>query len=162
MEALPWFWIWIIAAALLFIGEMLTLSFFLLPFAVGAVAAAICNAVGLDLVWQIVVFIAVSVVALVALRPLARRWTRKAGATKVGAERLVGLQGKVIEGQSQTGLFRVVVDGEPWNAATTDDTTLKPGTFIEVLAVNSNMLLVKALPQDPSSETTGAESTALS
>ncbi len=73
MEALPWFWIWIVAAAVLFIGEMLSLSFFLLPFAVGAVVAAVISVTGLDLVWQLVAFFAVSIVVLAALRPFARR-----------------------------------------------------------------------------------------
>lgn len=143
MEAIPWFWVWIVAAAILFIGEMLSLSFFMLPFAVGAVFAAILNAFGFDLVWQVIIFIVASVTSLLALRPLARRWTRKSSTIKVGAERLVGMHGAVIEGQSQAGDFRVLVGGEPWNAATADATQLQPGTLVEVLAVNSNILLVK-------------------
>lgn len=145
MEAIPWIWIWTIAAAILFIGEMLSLSFFLLPFAVGAVIAAIFSAIGLDLVWQVVVFIVASVISLFALRPLARRWTRKGGNVKAGAERLVGMQGKVVEGQSQTGEFRVVVGGEHWNASTEEGKRLEPKTTIEVIAINSNTLLVKTL-----------------
>ena len=148
MDAMPWFWIWIIAAAVLFIGEMLSLSFFLLPFAIGAVVAAILNAVGLDLVWQVVVFIVVSIIALFALRPFARRITKKASDVKAGAERLVGMNGAVIEGRSKAREFRVMVGGEPWNASTSEGTDLEPGTPIEVLAVNSNSLVVKALPQE--------------
>lgn len=151
MDASTWFWVWIIAAALLFIGEMLSLSFFMLPFAVGAVVAAVLNAIGLDLVWQIVVFIVVSVASLFALRPLARRWTRHGEKTKVGAERLVGMRGKVVEGKSQSGLFRVIVEGEPWNATTEEGVVLEPGTDIEVLLVSSNTLIVKALSADASS-----------
>lgn len=145
MEAIPWFWIWIILAAVLFVIEMLTLSFFILPFAVGGLAAAITNAIGLDLVWQVVIFIAVSAISLVALRPLARRLTRKGADVKVGAERLVGMRGKVVEGESQTGEFRVIVGGEPWNAVTEEGTKLTPETAVEVLAVNSNTLIVKSV-----------------
>ncbi|MCL2806705.1 MAG: NfeD family protein [Coriobacteriia bacterium] len=152
MEELPWFWIWIVAAAVLFIGEMLSLSFFLLPFAIGAVVAAICNALGLELVWQIIVFIVVSAVSLAALRPFARRITKKASGAKAGAERLVGMKGAVIEGQSATRDFRVKVDGEPWNASAASGATLVPGTPIEVLAVNSNSLVVEALPQKDQSD----------
>lgn len=143
MEALPWFWIWVILAAILFIFEMLSLSLYLLPFAVGALVAAICNAIGLELVWQVVVFIVASVVCLIAMRPLAKRLTRKGADVKVGAERLVGLKGKVVEGGTKAGEFRVVVEGEPWNALTHDGTTLLPDALIEVLEVRSNTLLVK-------------------
>ena len=145
MEAIPWFWVWIILAALLFIGEMLSLSFFMLPFAVGAVLAAIFNVLEFDLVWQIIVFIVTSIVSLIALRPLARRLTRGGSDAKVGAERLVGMQGVVVEGQSQAGGFRVLVDREPWNASADDNAQLEIGTDIEVLAVNSNSLIVKKL-----------------
>ena len=148
MDALPWFWIWIIAAAVLFIGEMLSLSFFLLPFAIGAVVAAVLNAFGVAFVWQVVVFVIVSVIALVALRPFAHRITKKASHVKAGAERLVGMQGAVVKGQSATREFRVMVGGELWNASTTDGIKLEPGVAIEVLAVNSNSLVVKALPQE--------------
>lgn len=149
MEALPWFWIWILAAAVLLIGEMLSLSFFLLPFAIGAIIAAIISFFGLDLVWQIIVFFVVSIGALAALRPFARRITRKAKTAKVGVERLVGMQGVVVEGQSQAGEFRVVVGGEPWNARTSDGTRLAPDTVVEVHAVKSNSLLVSTLTAEP-------------
>ena len=155
MDAMPWFWIWIIAAAVLFIGEMLSLSFFLLPFAIGAVVAAILNALGMDLVWQVVAFIVVSAVTLAALRPFARRITKKASHTKAGAERLVGMQGAVVEGQSSALEFRVVVGGEPWNARTAEGYKPKPGTPIEVLAVDSNSLIVMVLPQADLEATTG-------
>ncbi len=145
MEALPWFWIWVILAAVLFVGEMLTLSFFLLPFAVGAALAAITGALGLDLLWQFIVFVVSSVICLFAMRPLAKRLTRKGEDVKVGVERLVGVEGKVVEGQSGAGEFRVVVQGEPWNASAESAARLEPGTAVVVLAVKSNSLLVRAL-----------------
>jgi len=144
---MPWFWIWVIAAALLFIGEMLSLSFFLLPFAIGAVVAAILNALGLDLTWQIIAFIVVSGIALAALRPFARKITQKASHAKAGAERLIGMRGSVVEGQSSALDFRVVVGGEPWNARTPEGIKLRPGALIEVLAVDSNSLVVRVLAQ---------------
>ena len=147
MEAIPWFWIWIVLAALLFIGEMLSLSFFLLPFAIGAVFAAILNAVGLSLSWQLTAFIVISAISLAALRPFARKITKKASHTKAGAERLIGMQGAVVEGQSAALEFRVIVGGEPWNARTPEGFKPKLGTTVEVLAIDSNSLIVRALPQ---------------
>jgi len=147
VDALPWFWIWIVAAAALFIGEMLSLSFFLLPFAIGAVFAAIFNVIGLSLPWQLAIFIVVSGIALAALRPFARKITKKASHAKAGAERLIGMYGAVVEGQSAALEFRVVVGGEPWNARTPEGFKPKVGTTVEVLAIDSNSLVVRALPQ---------------
>ena len=38
---LSWFWFWVILAVILFVGEIFTAGFFLLPFSLGAVAAAL-------------------------------------------------------------------------------------------------------------------------
>ena len=97
METIPWFWVWVVLAAALSVGEMLTTSFFMLPFALGAAVAALIEAFGGDLVWQWVVFTVVSVVALILFRPLARRITPTT-TQKSGVDRLIGMSGKVIEG----------------------------------------------------------------
>lgn len=143
MEALPWLWIWIVLAAVLLIIEMLSLSFFILPFAVGAALAAVACGFGVELIWQAVIFVVASIISLFAMRPLAKRLTKKGGNAKVGAERLVGLKGKVIEGGTKAGEFRIVVNGEPWNVYTSDGATLPVDTIVEVVEVKGNSLLVK-------------------
>ena len=155
MEALPWFWIWIVLAAALCVGEMLTASFFMLPFAVGAGAAALANAVGAPLWMQFLLLVAVSITALVTLRPLANL-VSKGSSEKAGAERLVGGIGVVIEsgvgdistgGSSTKGReFRVLVERDEWNATCSDNAALAVGTEIEVLRVEGAHLVVKKRP----------------
>ena len=115
-----WFWLWLVAAAALFISEMLSATLFLLPFAVGAIAAWIFNMLGLGIVWQWLVFLVVSIISLVALRPLARRLS--SGPTvKSGVDRLIGLDAVIIDQPAPLGLRRAKVDGEVWNVG------LEPG-----------------------------------
>ena len=38
---MPWIWFWVILAAVLVVGEIFTAGFFLLPFGVGAMVAAL-------------------------------------------------------------------------------------------------------------------------
>ena len=64
-------WIWAALAIIFFIAEVFTLGFFLVCFGIGAVAAALLALLGFDVIWQLVIFIAVSLVALAFLRPLA-------------------------------------------------------------------------------------------
>ncbi|HVS28777.1 MAG TPA: NfeD family protein, partial [Solirubrobacteraceae bacterium] len=64
--------IWIIAACVLAVGEMLTMSFFLAPFAAGALLAAVVSVVGAGDAVTWAVFFVVSLLMLGALRPIAR------------------------------------------------------------------------------------------
>ena len=73
---LSWFWFWVILAVILFVGEIFTAGFFLLPFSLGAVAAALAAWFGLSLVWQWGIFLLVSVPALLLLKRFADRVTR--------------------------------------------------------------------------------------
>jgi len=141
METIPWFWVWVVLAAALSVGEMLTTSFFMLPFALGAAVAALIEAFGGDLVWQWVVFTVVSVVALILFRPLARRITPTA-TQKSGVDRLIGMSGKVIEGQSLAGEGRARVSTEVWNVVTEDGGRPPVDSTIEVLAVEGAHLIV--------------------
>jgi membrane protein implicated in regulation of membrane protease activity len=162
MESLPWFWIWVILAAVLCVGEMLAASFFMLPFAIGAGTAAIASALNAPLWLQFVVMIAVSVIALILIRPLARRITRN-NVEKTGVDRLVGRVGVVIErggslgggnlggdrSRSETGSFTpgsefcVSVERDEWNAVCDNGATLPPGAEIEVLRVEGAHLVVQ-------------------
>ena len=152
MEALPWFWVWIALAAILFIGEMFTLSFFLLPFAIGAAVAAIANVFGADLVVQWVLFILVSLVALIALRPVANRISNPVNVPS-GAERLIGSVGEVIEGKAPEGLVRIRVEREEWNASVEDGGAVAIGSKVKVTAIEGTRLEV--VPWDGQEE--GAE-----
>ena len=164
MGAINWFWIWVVLAAVLCVGEMLSLSFFMLPFAVGALFAAIANAFKADLIIQWVVFIVVSVIALIALRPVARRITRRSANVKSGAERLVDSVGEVIEGRAPDGLVRVRVERDEWNASVEGGGHLAVGTRIQVIGIDGTRLIIipyedpanskdPADPADPAKET---------
>jgi membrane protein implicated in regulation of membrane protease activity len=144
MDVIPWSWIWLGLAALLYVGEMLTVTFFLLPFAIGATVAAIAAFLGAELWLQWVLMVAVSVVALLVVRPVAKKLTAKAAPEKSGVDRLIGMTGHIIEGKSLAGEERARVDREVWNVTTEDDTQLAPDTKIKVLKVDGAHLIVEA------------------
>jgi len=141
MEALPWFWIWVMLAAGLCIGEMFSLSFYLLPFAVGALAAAIANVLGADLIVQWVLSVAVSIIALAALRPVAKR-TTKSVKVRSGVERLIDSVGEVIEGNAPEGLLRIRVEREEWNAEIEGGGKASIGSKVRVTAIDGTRLMV--------------------
>lgn len=60
---------WAVMAALAFVGELLTVSFFLLFFSIGAVVALGASLLGLGLAAQTAGFVLASVLSMVVLRP---------------------------------------------------------------------------------------------
>jgi len=149
MDAMAiFFWVWITLAASLFIGEMLTATFFLLPFAIGSVAALIVNMLQLGIIWQWVAFLAVSIIALAICRPLARYLTRGAQ-VRTGVDRLIGAEALIINQPAPAGLYRAKVDGDHWNVELDPEYPnpygLQVGERVEVVRIDGTRLVVRRI-----------------
>ena len=133
---------WLIAAAILGIGEVATTGFFLAPFAVGALVAALAAAAGAGVVVSGTVFLAVSTVAFLALRPIARRHLKLPAQLRTGTAALVGKTGTVVETvTADAGCVRI--DGEVWTARPYDaDETFEAGQRVQVLQIRGATALV--------------------
>ena len=136
-------WIyWMIAAGVLAVGEMATLSFFLGPVAVAAVAAALAALIGAGVALQWIVFILVSVASVLVLRPVARRHLRTPAQLRTGAAALVGCRAVVLERVDGDGGM-VKLGGEVWSARAYDeDDVMEPGKHVEVLKIDGATALV--------------------
>lgn len=142
-----WRWIWLTAGVAFVVGEMSTAgAFFLLPFGVGAASAAVLAFLDVSLGWEWIVFLAVSVATLAALRPLARRLeVQTPMQSGVGASRWEGRLGVVLSeippGPSASGSVRV--DREDWRAESADGRPIGEGTTVRVVAVEGTRLVVE-------------------
>ena len=133
---------WLIAAVILAVGEVLTLGFFLAPFAFGALVAALVAAAGGNLVLSGLVFLAVSSVSFLTLRPVARRHARLPAQLRTGTAALVGKTGVVLEAVSDDG-GSVRIDGEVWTARAFDEgETFEAGERVHVLQIRGATALV--------------------
>jgi membrane protein implicated in regulation of membrane protease activity len=131
-----------VAAGLLAVGEIFTLSFFLGPISVAAVTAAIVALVGGGLAVQWLVFIAVSLASLAVLRPIARRHLRTPAQIRTGTAALVGGTAVVVERVDRDG-GQVKLAGEIWTARAYDeDEVYEPGARVEVLKIDGATALV--------------------
>lgn len=139
-----WRWIWIVTAAVFSVGEMATPgSFFLLPFAVGALVAGILAFASVGVATEWIVFLLVSVATFAALRPLARRLDRSALDHGIGARRLTGNRGTVVRdipGQTEIGLVRI--DREEWRAQSADGSAIPAGATVRVADVQGTRVIV--------------------
>jgi membrane protein implicated in regulation of membrane protease activity len=138
----PGWAIWLILAALLAAGEVVTTGFILGPLAVAAALAALAAAIGLGVAVAVIVFIAASVASLVVLRPIAKRHLRTPAALRTGTAALVGAPAYVLERVDSFG-GRVKIGGEVWSArAFFDDQVIEPGARVEVAKIEGATALV--------------------
>src|SRR6266480_7868599 len=137
--------VWIIAAVVLAVGEMLTLSFFLAPFSAGALLAALVSAVGGGLIASWAVFIMTSLLLLLVVRPIARAHRRQPAQLRTGTAALVGGKGMVVEriaNLEAVGAIRLD-NGEVWTARSYDeDHTFDIGERVEVIEIRVATALV--------------------
>lgn len=133
---------WMIAAGVLAVGEMLSLSFFLGPIAVAAVAAGLVALAGAGLALQLLVFIVASVASLAVLRPIARRHTRTPAQIRTGTAALVGASAVAIE-RVDAGGGAVKLAGEVWTARSFDeDEVIEPGKRVQVIQIEGATAIV--------------------
>ena len=126
---------WLIAAAIFGIGELATTGFFLAPFAIGAVVAAIITGAGLASAVGLAAFLVVSVVVLLGLRPIARAHLRQPPRLRTGTAALVGRSATVVDRiGADEGSVRL--EGELWRARGFDeDEIIEPGTRVHVIEI---------------------------
>ena len=147
-EVEVWRWIWVGAAVFLGIAEMLTAGFFMLPFAIGAVAAAILAWFSVSVPLQLLVFIIVSILSLVGFQRFMRREEEEVPAV-VGATRFEGRRAMVLEDiDRRAGTGSVRMDTEQWRATTKSNDIISAGTEVTVVEVVGTRLVVEPLSQE--------------
>jgi membrane protein implicated in regulation of membrane protease activity len=140
---MPAWLIWSLVAVLLAVGEIFTPGmFFLGPVALAAVASGVVAAVGVNVVVQLIVFIAGAVGSVWVLRPIARQHLHMPAAIRTGTAALEGAKAVVVQRVDANG-GRVRIGGEEWSArAYMDDQVLEPGARVEVVKIEGATALV--------------------
>ncbi|MFI3305722.1 MAG: NfeD family protein [Rikenellaceae bacterium] len=139
--------IWVVVGLMAILIETLTLGFAVICFAAGAFAAAAVAYFGVGVAWQLALFSLVSIVMLVALRPLAVNYFRSSSFSTVATniEAIVGRRAVVTE-QIRRGVGRVSIDGDDWKAEVAEaNETIEVGESVEVVEVRSVILIVKKI-----------------
>jgi membrane protein implicated in regulation of membrane protease activity len=136
--------LWLIAAVIFGVGEIATLGFFLGPFAIGALLAALISAIGAGSIVSLATFLVVSSVVLGALRPLARAHKRQSPALRTGTAALIGRTATVLERISNDDDAGCVkLEGEVWRARAYDeDEVIEPGAHVQVIEIRGVTVVV--------------------
>ena len=144
MEYMPYIWLGI--AVVLAVVEVSTTQLVSLWFVIGAAATAVCSATFLkgQLLWQIIIFIAISALMLILTRPLVKK-LKTNEIVSTNSDRNIGKTAVVIsEINPESGVGQVRVGNEKWSAKTADGSIIKEGTNVKVTDIEGVKLVVSA------------------
>lgn len=141
--------IWLGLFILLLVIEIITVGLTTIWFAAGALAALAANVLGANLIIQIIIFLAVSVVLLIFTRPWAEKHLNRKR-VRTNYEREIGKVIRITEkvnNLDQTG--KSVVDGQEWTVRSRNDSDIfEAGTLARVVAVSGVKLIVEKCEEE--------------
>ena len=138
-------YIWVAALVVTVAIEAFTLNLTSIWFSVGALAALILASIGLSPLVQMVVFVVVSALLLILVRPLTRKFLRVRG-EKTNADRIIGQQAIVtvaIDNALSQGEIKLL--GQNWSARSQDNSKIAVGTTVRVLSIAGVKVIVEEL-----------------
>lgn len=134
---------WTVLLIALIVIEAVTAQMVTIWFAAGAFGALIAERLGAQMWIQWVVFVAVSAVALIVTRPLARKLT-KTNMQPTNADRCIGKVAVVTESINNIDAKgQVTVDGAIWSARSSDGSVIEKDEKVTVEKIDGVKLIVK-------------------
>lgn len=124
--------VWLVLLVVFLIAEASTVTLVSLWFAAGSLIALIAGLLGAALWLQVLLFLAVSVLSLTALRPLVRKFIHPR-LTATNVDSVIGSTGLVtasIENVSASG--QVKLGAMEWTARSTSGAPIPEGTMVRV------------------------------
>ena len=135
--------IWIAAIIVFGIAEAATAGLVSIWFVAGSIAALVACELGGALWLQFVLFLVVSVFALVATRPLARKVLDKT-ITPTNADRVLHHSAMVTETvDNENAVGAVYIDGKTWSARSEDGEIIPAGEIVTIVKMEGVKLFVK-------------------
>ncbi|HOI46778.1 MAG TPA: NfeD family protein [Bacilli bacterium] len=139
--------IWSLVLIATIVIEFETADMVTIWFSVGAIGALIAAALDQNVVMQIGIFIAVSLVLIVLTRPMTKRFMDKT-VIKTNADRFVGMIGTITVDVPVGGRGEVLVDNSKWIAFSSSEEIIPVGTKVVVQDIVGIKLLVSKVDQD--------------
>lgn len=135
--------VWLIAFVVFAALELATFGLTCIWFAVGTLAACVTSLITDNWIIQVAVFLIVTIVVLIFLRPFAIKYINN-GAEKTNVDSVKGKTGKVlieINNINATGL--IVVDGMEWTARSVDGEIIPKDELVTVEAIKGVKAMVR-------------------
>ena len=133
--------VWFVAMVVFMVLELSTVSLTCIWFALGALAALLASLCGAPIWLQVIWFFVVSILSLIATRPLVKKFNSKT--TPTNADMVIGQTCVVMEpisNLSETGAVKV--GGKVWTARSIDGTVFAPGEKVVAVRIEGVKLIV--------------------
>lgn len=152
MEAIIWIALIIVFAVI----EIATVGLTSVWFAGGALAALLCNALGLSMVWQFIVFVVVSLVLLIFTRPWALKYF-KPHLVRTNYEEHIGQNVCITETVDNIkGTGTAVLKGQEWTARAYEDGKIfEAGSIVRVKEIRGVTMYVVESETMPKQDVAG-------
>ena len=138
--------IWIVAAVIFILVDILTSSFLFVWFSIGAFSALLAGVLGLSISWQLLIFSVVSLISVSLGYPWARRKYKKMiKRTPLMEETYIG---KVfIAEEDIIDLARIKVGGIYWTGVNRGDKILK-GNKYTIIGIEGNKFIIESVKEE--------------
>lgn len=138
--------IWLIAAGIFFVAEIITIGFLIFWLGIGALLAMIVSFFTSNIIIQTAVFVISSTILIFATKPLVNKITKNDKTVSTNVYSIIGKRGIVIEDINLVeGKGQIKVDGEVWSAICNGNVTIPSGTEITVLEIRGVKALVEPI-----------------
>ncbi|MEG1448695.1 MAG: NfeD family protein [Oscillospiraceae bacterium] len=135
--------IWAIVLVVAIIAEFMTQQLVSIWFVIGSAVALMASISSISFSVQFIIFMVVSIIALVLTRPLVKKILSK-GKTKTNADMVIGKTATVIESiSSEGGTGRVKINGLDWKACSENSQEIIAGEKVKVLRIEGVTLIVE-------------------
>lgn len=138
-------WVWLGVVVVATIVELLTLDMTSIWFAFSGIVALILSAFkNISWVIQLVVFVVLSAVMIIALRPICRKFFLRHMNEKTNVDSLIGKKVYMLSTAKFGEMGSVKIADVIWSAIPEkEEETIEEGKIVEIVAVNGNKLIVK-------------------
>ena len=135
--------VWLVLLLLFAGSEAISVGLTSIWFAAGALAALIAALLGGPLWVQVTLFLAVSLLCLAAVRPLAKKHLNDK-VEPTNADRAIGAEAQVTEDIDNIhGKGAVIIRGITWSARSQDGSPIPAGTMVKVLRIEGVKVFVE-------------------
>ncbi|NLA78734.1 MAG: NfeD family protein [Erysipelothrix sp.] len=138
-------WIWIIVLVVALIVEVATAGTLVsIWFAIGSAVAYLSRLLNAPFFLQVIIFLVVSTIALLAIRPLASTYFR-GNIVATNADRIIGAQATLTKAISAKHWGEINMYGLVWSVVERDNRFLEAGTQVRVIAIEGAKLIVEEI-----------------
>lgn len=140
--------IWFILLVVFVILEVATIALVSVWFCIGSVVAWLISLAGASLSTQIIIFLVVSLICLIFLRPLVSKYVKKDEESKTNIDALIGQKAIVTEKiDNLRGTGELKINGQLWSAKNLKDEIIEKGNIVIIRKVQGAKLFVERVEE---------------